>query len=92
MFVRYQLVSLLIAVRYRPWLYPVGFSNSFRHCMVRVLSLLSRRLKTVSHWRYVQHVADLVFEDNRDLSDILTKKAMPRKEYFTVPTDDGDGL
>jgi len=57
-----------------------------------ILSLLSRGLKTLSHWRYVQHVADLVFEDNRDLSEILAKKAMPKKEYFTVPTDDGDGL
>jgi len=40
----------------------------------------------------VQHVADIVFEDNRDLSEILAKKAMPNKEYFTVPTDDGDGV
>jgi len=36
-------------------------------------------------------VSDMVFEDNHDLSEILAKKAMPKKEYFTVPTDDGDG-
>ena len=34
---------------------------------------------------------DIVLEDNRDLSAILAKKAMPKKEYFTVPTDDGEG-
>jgi len=39
----------------------------------------------------MQHVSDVVFEDNHDLSAILAKKAMPTKEYFTVPTDDGDG-
>ena len=36
-------------------------------------------------------VVDIVFEDNHDLAEILAKKAMPKKEYFTVPTDDGDG-
>jgi len=39
-----------------------------------------------------RNVVDIVFEDNRDLSEILAKKAIPKKEYFTVPTDDGDGL
>ena len=40
----------------------------------------------------MQRVAETVFEDNRDMAEILDKKAMPKKEYFTVPTDDGDGL